>query len=259
VLTHFVAFSLSSSRLDFINSCGSCGELERGIEFAAALTFVSLLGWSLFTLSLAMNVQFLSQQITAISVLISAPAFFSSSMAQIDIMKTTGLYYTGNSLQCYAMVFFTISGSFVAVLVFIVFFFCLSCTARCLVSIECRNCCRKLLELCDPNYAEPPPVQSLTAILDLPEGSDKDCSICYQPFSADCEIAIAEPSAAIESSVELQEVPLVPAEEPQFNTEAKVEIVQVDQCSHIFHRHCIQRWLDIHNNCPLCRVQVVLQ
>ena len=30
-------------------------------------------------------------------------------------------------------------------------------------------------------------------------------------------------------------------------------------CGHYFHRHCIQKWLKLHNNCPICRQDVLHQ
>jgi len=35
------------------------------------------------------------------------------------------------------------------------------------------------------------------------------------------------------------------------------EIRKLNMCRHYFHRTCIDRWLEEHNNCPLCRVNVI--
>lgn len=35
------------------------------------------------------------------------------------------------------------------------------------------------------------------------------------------------------------------------------EIRKLNMCRHYFHRPCIDRWLEEHNNCPLCRVNVI--
>lgn len=58
--------------------------------------------------------------------------------------------------------------------------------------------------------------------------SDDQCAICYQPFDMNCETC----------SVPGESCP------PAWG-----------ECSHHFHRHCIERWLanDNHTNCPMCR------
>merc|ERR1719481_2081951 len=33
----------------------------------------------------------------------------------------------------------------------------------------------------------------------------------------------------------------------------------VTQCNHIFHRHCLRRWLVLQDNCPLCTQPAVKQ
>ena len=38
--------------------------------------------------------------------------------------------------------------------------------------------------------------------------------------------------------------------------EINQDTLEVTECNHRFHRACIQRWLEDHDNCPLCRHQL---
>lgn len=37
------------------------------------------------------------------------------------------------------------------------------------------------------------------------------------------------------------------------NLDDNTIIRQINHCSHLFHVHCIDQWLNSHNNCPTCR------
>lgn len=37
---------------------------------------------------------------------------------------------------------------------------------------------------------------------------------------------------------------------------ANQQAIKKLSCNHIFHKTCIQAWVRIHNNCPLCRTRV---
>ena len=60
----------------------------------------------------------------------------------------------------------------------------------------------------------------------------KDCPICRNPFSEDC--------------IECQ------ATQYETDTSPQECLLALGKCQHVYHNHCINRWLESRESCPLC-------
>lgn len=106
-----------------------------------------------------------------------------------------------------------------------------------------RGFCMRIRSTQSPRRYIRPPETSVSRIIGVSEPSDKDvmgiCPICLEPLSGPDPEDPAEDLA--EDSEDL-------AEEPHVAIKLK--------CGHVFHRQCLQEWIQKKMTCPICRTPV---